>query len=250
MELLKKHNEIKDYYKDKNISQEYISFRFDNALGFVLHEKQVRTINQLIDRHRTKRILELACGPGRLTCDISGGENRIAVDGSPNMIKEARGRMVERRLEKQWHLQVADIFDLNLGEKFDLIYTFRFIRHFELTDRQKIYSKINQHLNSEGYIIFDVINKKVSEPIRQKDGLDKYNIYDKLYSEDEFRKEMSEQGWKIKQLIPTHPHYEWLRKLQIYLAPRNRSLAYYIMNWIENNFTNKPLEWIAVCQCE
>ncbi len=250
MKLLKKHNEIRNYYKDKDISQKYINIRFENTLGCVLHEKQVKTINQLIDEYRTRRILELACGPGRLTCDITGGNYRVAVDGSPNMIKEARGSMVERRLKKQWHLCVADIFDLNLNKKFDLIYTFRFIRHFDLPDRQKIYRKIRQHLKPGGYIVFDVINKKVSEPVRQKGGLDKYNIYDKLYYENEFRKEMSAQGWKINQLIPTHPHYEWLRKLQIYLAPRNRSLAYYFMSWMENNLNNKPLEWIAICQCE
>ncbi len=249
MKKLKEQKELREYYSDTQISNKYIDCRFQSALGRVLHEKQVGVVNHVIKEFQCDRIIELACGPARITSDITGGCYRVAVDGSPSMIKEGIIRLKKQGKEGQWSLHVADIFDMALNEQFDLVYSFRFIRHFKLEDRKRIYSKIEQHLRTGGKIVFDVVNRRVSEPERLRDGLEKYPIYDKLYYEDDFREEMEKQNWQIVQLIPVHPHYRLIGNLQVYLAPRSYPIAYYLIRWIEHHLRAKPLEWIAVCKC-
>ncbi len=248
MSGLKERKELHSYYRDSQVTKNYVDKRFQHALGRVLHEKQVGVVNRVIRDSHCENILELACGPARLTCDVEGGKYRVALDGSDNMIAEGTRRLKESGKDGRWYLQVADIFDMTLNEQFDLIYSFRFIRHFTLPDRQRIYRKIEKHLAPGGLIIFDVINRLVSEPVRSRDGIENYPIYDELYTEDEFRTEMATQGWRIQQLIPVHPQYEWLRFLQIYIAPRSDLIAYRLMHWIENHLRAKPLEWVAVCR--
>lgn len=249
MDQINKHSDLRTYYSNEKISREYINERFTSVIGRILHEKQVAAVNATIKSHQINRILELACGPARLTCDIEGGTYHVAVDGNSNMIAEAQRRLADRGKANQWRLHTADIFEMNLHEKFDLIYTFRFIRHFKEADRKKIYRKIEHHLSPGGMIIFDVVNREVSERIREKEGKDAYPIYDELYTESQFREEMESIGWRIDRLIPLHPRYDWLRALQIYVAPRSTVIAYQLMKWIETAMTANPLEWIAVCQC-
>lgn len=249
MKSLKERSELRSYYRNNDVSKNYVNKRFQHALGRILHEKQIDVVNRVIKNHHIQKILELACGPARLTCDIKGGNYRVAVDGNSNMITEGNLRLRERGKDGQWSLQVADIFDLALNEQFDLIYTFRFIRHFTLPDRQKIYRKIEQHLAPGGFVVFEVVNRQVTERVRLKEGCENYPIYDELYNETDFRAEMNAEGWRIYQLIPTNPRYEWLYFMQIYLAPRSDLVAYRLMHWIEHSLSAKPLEWIAVCQC-
>ncbi len=249
-DTLRQSDSLRHYYQNKAVSREYVANRFQHALGRVLHEKQVRVVNRTIAEHNCEKLLELACGPARLTIDVAGGDHKVAVDGSEAMLAEAGRRLRARNKQNCWSLEKADIFNLDLKKKFDLIYSFRFIRHFQADDRKRIYSVIKKHLVPRGLVAFDVVNREVSEPVRLREGSGNYNIYDKLYSEAEFRAEISEQEWQLINLIPVQPHYEWLRKLQIYLAPRNNWLAYSLMKWIENNTTANPLEWIAVCKCE
>ena len=240
---------LKKYYQDQKLAQKYLDERFSFPLGRVLHEKQVSVVNRYIDLVNPKKILELACGPGRVTLDVLPPKEAkcVAVDASEEMLKIARKRAKLLKNEK-WIFLKEDIFKMNLQERFDLIFSFRFIRHFKRNDRSKIYSTVKKHLSKSGFFIFDVVNKEVSLPIRLKDGLEKYPVYDKLYDYGEFLKEMKEEGFLVKELLPTHPWYSLLYKIQIYLGPRSEKLTYNVLKFIENNFRNKNLEWVAVCQ--
>ncbi|MDX9703638.1 MAG: class I SAM-dependent methyltransferase [Candidatus Auribacterota bacterium] len=248
MKSLDKHSELKNYYSTEKVSKDYLGQRFTSAIGRVLHEKQVAIVNKIISETGAKSILELACGPARLTCDIICADTNCAVDGSPAMLKIAQQRLKEAGKGSIWKLQEADIFELNMERKFDLIYTFRFIRHFKLDDRKKIYGVIRKHLNDGGSLIFDVVNEKVSAPIREKGQETEYNIYDELYERDGFIAEMEAEGWKVERLIPVHPKFNLLYNIQVYIAPRSNRIAYGMMKFIENKFSSDSLEWIAVCK--
>ena len=241
--------ELKKYYQNKTCAQKYLDQRFSFPLGRILHEKQVSVVNHYISLTKPKKILELACGPGRVTLDVNPPNDAkcVAVDASEEMLAIARERLIANH-KQQWILKKEDIFLMNLKEKFDLIFSFRFIRHFRKRDRIKIYKTVKKHLANDGFFIFDVVNKEVSLPLRLKEGLDKYPVYDKLYTRDEFLKEMREEGFLVKELIPTHPRYSLLYKIQIYLGPRSEKLTYNLLRFIENNCQSKNLEWIAVCQ--
>jgi len=242
-------SKIKKYYQDKTCVQAYLEERFSFPLGRILHEKQVSVVNRYISFLTPRKILELACGPGRITLDISPPEATkcIAIDASEEMLRVARERA--RLLNNsRWVFFNQDIFSMDLREDFDLIFSFRFIRHFRRTDRRKIYKVVKKHLVDNGLFIFDVVNKEISWPLRLKEGLEKYPVYDKLYTKNEFLKEMREEGFCVKELIPVYPYYKLLSRIQIYLGPRSGRLTYKLLSFIENNFRAQNLEWIAVCQ--
>ncbi|GAB6162465.1 hypothetical protein JCM12298_16240 [Desulfothermus naphthae] len=238
---------IKKYYQNEICAQKYVKERFTFPLGKILHEKQVSVINRYILLTSSKKILELACGPGRITQDVEVPANVkcVAVDASDEMLKIAKEKLQGK---KHWILRKEDIFLMELGERFDLIYSFRFVRHFRKRDRIKIYETVKKHLLDKGIFIFDVVNKEISLPLRLREGLDRYPVYDKLYTREEFLKEMAKVGFWVKELIPVYPYYNLLLKIQIYLGPRFDKLTYSLLRFIENNFTKKNLEWIAVCQ--
>jgi len=242
-------SKIKKYYQNKACAQQYFDQRFSFPLGRILHEKQVSVVNRYINLIQPRRILELACGPGRVTLDIEPPINAkcVAVDASEEMLNVAKERLVTRN-KQQWVLKREDIFVMDLQEKFELIFSFRFVRHFKKNDRSKIYRTVKRHLTKDGFFIFDVVNKDISFPLRLKEGLDKYPVYDKLYTRDEFLKEMREEDFLVKELIPTYPRYSLLYKIQIYLGPHSERLTYKLLRLIENNCRTKNLEWIAVCQ--
>ena len=245
-------NALKKYYQDKECAERYLEKRFAFPLGRILHEKQITTINSYISSGKIQTILELACGPGRLTSDLelSVLEKGIAVDASAEMLNIAQKRLSKIDIEGKWILKQEDIFVMDLKEKFDLVYTFRFIRHLKRKDRSKIYKVVKRHLKDKGLFIFDVVNKDVSLPLRLREGEDNYPVYDKLFTRAEFLNEMEEENFVVRRLIPVYPYYNLLSKIQIYLGPRVPQLTYRILKYIEFNFRNKNLEWIAICQLQ
>ncbi len=241
--------ELKQYYKDKNIAQKYLDKRFTFPLGRVLHEKQVSIVNKYLQILQPTSILEVACGPGRITLDVEvpSKVEAIAVDASEEMLAIAQRRAKETG-KNQWRFLLEDAFSLDLKRKFDLIFSFRFVRHFKIQERRKIYDVIKKHLNTKGVFIFDVVNKEVSLPLRLKEGLENYPVYDELYTRLDFISEMQEEGFLIKELVPVHPYYSLMQKIQIYLGPRAEGLTYKILKFMEFNLKGRNLEWIAVCQ--
>ena len=241
--------DLKNYYKNKDIAQKYLDKRFTFPLGRVLHEKQVSLVNKYINFLKPEAILELACGPGRVTLDIvtPSEAHLVAVDASEEMLKIAQER-ASKLNKKQWHFLLKDIFVMDLSRKFDLIFSFRFVRHFKFAERKKIYNTVKKHLSNKGVFIFDVVNKDISLPLRLKEGLENYLVYDKLYTRDEFLSEMKDAGFLVRELIPVYPYYNLMFKIQIYLGPRAEGLTYKILKFMEFNLKGRNLEWIAVCQ--
>lgn len=249
MECISNSNDIKKYYKDSQLAEKYLGDRFSHPLGRVLHEKQVKTVNRYIEKYKLQKILELACGPARITMDIIPLKDSkcVAVDFSEEMLKIAEKR--SNFFKKcGWIFFKQDIFKMDLKEQFDLIFSYRFIRHFMREDRTTIYNQVHRHLKKGGYFIFDVVNKEVSLPVRIKEGLKHYPVYDELYNRDEFLVEMEKEGFFVKELINTHPLYPLLYKIQLLLGPHLEKITYNLLKFIENNFKKRNLEWIAVCQ--
>ncbi len=247
-EKIIKKNELAKEYSDINTASVYIDKRFEAPIGRILHEHQVKFINQFIKENNIQNVLEIACGPARLTLEIEGIKQGIAVDFNESMLSVAKERLKRVNKLDKWRLYQADAFNLDLDKKFDLIYTFRFIRHFMQSDRQLLYNNIKKHLVTQGYLIFDVVNEEVSYTQRLKTGIDNFKIYDKLFKRQEFIDEMEKSGFSVVKLEPVQVHYNLLYKIQIYLAPRSYSLAYRLMKMIEYNFHANPMEWIALCR--
>lgn len=152
--MINTREDLKLLYQADHIIEPYIDERFSKPLGRVQHCCQVDCVNRIIEEYNVKNVLEIACGPARLTAEIKGFEKGSAIDSSDAMLEIAINRTPK---EWPWQFVKGDAFNLNFERKFNLVYSFRFIRHLKLKERNKIYDQIREALVPKGLFIFDAI---------------------------------------------------------------------------------------------
>jgi ubiquinone/menaquinone biosynthesis C-methylase UbiE len=186
---------IKDYYQDDTVARDYIDERFMRPLGQIQHRTQIKTINHIISFYHIDRVLEVACGPARLTSGIEGFKKGVAVDTSESMLNIARRNVSN---PEKWHFINANAFDIKLNERFQLIYVFRFIRHFRLPERMKLYNKFHELLEDRGILIFDAVNYEKFALIRKMENKGQKLIYDKIYANSKsLENELFNAGYEV-----------------------------------------------------
>ena len=243
MEPVHERQELKEYYQDSDRAEAYVADRFLAPRGRVIHETQVALVNDLIASARFESALELAPGPGRLTRDIRGLKRGVAVDASPQMLAEA-SKVVDDRI---WELREGDIFELELGERFPLIYSFRFIRHLKDAQRATVFARVQEHLEPGGIFLFDAPNVVVEGPIRQRKP-ECFPVYDMLWDEQKLIAELSEAGFTVDRLVG-NMKWHGVQRVVSRLTPRalNRLGATVVAAMDRLPGTN-PLEWVVVCR--
>ena len=101
--------------------------------------------------------LDLACGTGNLTMEISGSfKNTWAVDLSSEMLSEAEVKMREQKLSAKFVCQ--NICELNLNKCFDLITCCLDSTNYilEKNELEDYFSAVYTHLKDNGVFIFDI----------------------------------------------------------------------------------------------
>lgn len=274
---------VKTLYQDTKVAEDYIQDRFTWSWSRLLHDRQVRILNEVIRQHGIQSALELAPGPARLTTQVEGLQRGVAVEASAEMLEVARRRIAATGLDSLWQLREGNAFDLSsIEETFDLVYTFRFIRHFSIEERERLHKEILARLEPSGILVFDVVNRAVTERLqarssskddskknhskenhskeissdegsKQRDsddsGSDEYEslpVYDALYTEDEFRKEMDGFGFDVLSMHPTLRRFELQAWISYRGDTRIRPLSNLIVRSLEMAPGGEPLEWVAV----
>jgi SAM-dependent methyltransferase len=100
-------------------------------------------------------VLEPGAGTGRATEFLARTAGRVvAFDLSPEMAARARDRFVDR---PEVTVLVADMRELRLGERFDLIAAVDdpFVHLTEDDDRDRAFARISEHLAPEGRFLLD-----------------------------------------------------------------------------------------------
>jgi SAM-dependent methyltransferase len=240
--------DLQGAYQDDQVARDYIAERFLAPLGALLHARQVAVVRDVIAAHGLREAIEIAPGPARVTVDVAAGLARLTiVDASAQMLREARRRLAARPgLPPVWAVR-ADAFDLPLSARADLVFTFRLIRHFERADRLRLYHQIADTLKPGGWLIFDAVNRVVSEPLRAAVEADAHRHFDALLLADEVRAELTEAGFAEIRLHPVQHRYTALRWCQQIVAPRSARLARAAMEVIDR-LGGEPLEWVVVCR--
>jgi ubiquinone/menaquinone biosynthesis C-methylase UbiE len=238
-------DKMKEYYEKKEIVEEYESKRFSLPIYSAEHERQILIINSLIKNEHLKRILEIAPGPARLTRYIES--NGTCVEYSKEMIKLAKENL--KNSQYNWNVVHGDAFKLSLKKNsFDLVFTFRFIRHYKMEDRKKLYTQIKSVLKDDGFLVFEALNLKKSFRIRSMVGKEKYNVYDELYFKEDLVKELEENGFVVVSIHPTIRHffiqYAISRMSSILrITSFGKKMVYFFEKW-----GNNPLGWVVVCR--
>lgn len=243
--------QLKKLYSEQKISETYIEDRFNYAIGKILHEAQVKFVTDAISVKNIKDVLEIAPGPARLTVDVGTVCKETCgtiMDVNANMLEQAKKRLDTAGLTDRWQTVIGDAFALPFDDVFQMVYSFRFIRHFRKEDREKIYRQIYDHLLPQGYLVFDAVNRDVSAPLRLKSGPEAYPIYDELYHLPQLKEELEENSFVIVDYVAVQHLFSLLNLIQVWVGPRSQRFAYALMKIIENAKIGKPLEWIILCQ--
>jgi len=206
MKPLDQPEDLRAYYRKHDVVAQYLCRRTAQPLNGYLHAAQVRFLNDVIRQRDPRQILEIAPGPARLTAELDFTGRGVAIDTSPAMLALARERLRERGGD--WTVMRADAFALPFSDAcFDAVYTFRFIRHFGVADRQRLYAEVRRVLSPGGAFILDAQNRAVSLPHRQRKGLQRYPIYDVLYDLDELHAEIEEAGFGVRRIEGVLCHF-------------------------------------------
>jgi SAM-dependent methyltransferase len=234
--------EIKQHYSDQATAQSYVGERFTSELNRMLHERQVAAIQGAIDRLKPARSLEIASGPGRLTRDLRPSGLLACLEFNNAMIEEARKRV---SIRPAWLR--GDGFRLPLSPGFDLVYSFRFIRHFHRADRERLYAEIHRVLRPGGYFLMDAVNARVSGPDRAKRPND-YVVYDKLYRQEELCDELTRAGFDTISAQSIYKFKRWQYLSQVLVGPRVRWLNRLVIRTLEQIPGRDGEEWIVTCR--
>ena len=238
---------LKLLYQEDHIIEPYIDERFSKPLGRVQHCCQVDCVNRIIEEYNVKNVLEIACGPARLTAEIKGFEKGFALDSSDTMLEVAKSRTPK---ELPWQFVKGDAFQLNFKNKFDSVYSFRFIRHLKLEDRNKIYNQIKNALVSKGLFIFDAIRYEKPLFLRKHESGGKILVYDKVYkNKAKLQTELKDAGFELVKLYPCIEHFyiqAFFSRISHIL--KNDRLGIRIIQFLEKIKTGHTLEWIVLCQ--
>jgi SAM-dependent methyltransferase len=237
--------DIRRAYQDETVASRYVEERFVHPLGALLHRQQRDALRRLVADVQPRTVLEIAPGPARLTRELAltfEGRGTV-VDTSAEMLSVARQHVVSDR----WRFVQGDAFCLPFGRRFDLVYSFRLIRHFDASDRSRLYEQIRQVLAIGGWLMFDAVNREVSERVRAQAPGDHVH-FDALLDERELREELAASGFSAVRLDAVHRRYSLLQSVQIYLGPRSPQLARLALDAIDRVPGGRPLEWIVTCR--
>ena len=239
--------DLRDAYRDDRVASAYVEERFRAPLGALLHQRQVAAMRSVIGRARPGRVLEIAPGPARLTVDVAPmlGAPPVVIDASPQMLVQARRRLAA--VNHRASLVEGDAFQLPFPAMFDLVYTFRLIRHFDDPDRARLYRQIARVLKPGGYLVFDAVNERVSRPMRERARPGDHQHFDALLKPEDVIRELSDEGFAVERLIGVQHRYPLLQQIQILVGPRSSVLARGAMEVVDR-LGGEPLEWVVVCR--
>jgi SAM-dependent methyltransferase len=248
MKPLDQPTDLKRYYEDRNVATGYMDRRTTQPLNGVLHGRQVEFLNNVISRRALRMLLEIACGPGRLTAAIRGVPFGVAVDASPVMLETAQQRM--NGAAGRWSFLRTDAFVLPFRSGvFGGVYTLRFVRHFQLDDRRRLYAEIRRVLRPGGIFMVDALNRDVSQPFRVQRGLERYHIYDVLYRHDEIEAELRDNGFRVIATEGIIKHFPVQRRLNRLRRVRSlHGIARALIRSLDHIPGNNPSNWMLLCE--
>jgi len=239
--------ELQAFYQDRDVVGTYLKRRTAQPLNGVLHRGQVDFLNRVVAERRPTRILEIAPGPARLTAELDFAGLGLAVDASPQMLSVARARLHGR--PGRWGVARGDAFALPVAaHSVDLVYTTKFIRHFQREDRHRLYEQIRRALRPDGAFVMDAQNRAISLPHREKKGLERYPIYDVLYDLPELIAELEEERFRVTRVGALVKHFAIQSRLNWLRHVRLTALASAMVRVVERFPSRAPSTWMVLCE--
>jgi len=247
MSPLDRPDDLRAYYREREVVDQYLRRRTAQPLNGYLHAVQVGFLNEVVRQRAPESVLEIAPGPARLTAELDFGGRGVAVDSSPAMLAAARRRLREHG--RDWLLLRGDAFTLPFADaSFEFVYTLKFIRHFQCDDRTRLYAEIRRILRPGGAFALDAQNRSVSLPHRQRKGLHHYPIYDMLYEESELRSELAGAGFRVCRMQGILGHFAFQVRLNRLRRVGLGGLARRLIELVEYAPGYRPSTWMILSE--
>jgi ubiquinone/menaquinone biosynthesis C-methylase UbiE/UDP-N-acetylglucosamine:LPS N-acetylglucosamine transferase len=260
IKMIDQQNSMKKAYQSKVAVEDYERTRFSKPDRAVSHDKEVWIVNQVMAQEKPEKILDLALGPARVSGYIDQNlfKKGYGLDSSPAMLRIARKKLPS----KKWKLIKGDAFKMPFKkEELDLVMTFRFIRHFKIKDRERLYKEIGRILKPNGVLILEAFNKKMGQYAINATGIGKSSafarpVYDQLWSERGFKQELSKAGFRVERLMPVLNHFKGQHRLskfamilvnrfQINALSKLAKLIIRIWDWFPSQNAH---QWEVICR--
>jgi len=244
MKKIETEKQIKEYYQEGDVVDQYEQNRYGNIKRSLSHWIECDAIEYLLKKHAlfpNGQFLDLACGTGRLTrALVSQGFRIISADFSREMLEAAKAKSA---LEKKYFYPVhADAFALPFEEEFDGIFTVRFIRHYKLEKRALIYKQIHRVLKPKGVLVFDVLNARVDARAHER------SIHDETYSAESIRQELAEHGFDLVEMVAGNilgiPVFTVAKKWSLLTVGRSLASHYRC----QKDVVNRATHWMAAAR--
>jgi SAM-dependent methyltransferase len=241
--VLQSEEEIQAAYRTSDVATTYIDRRFIAPLMALLHRRQVAAVNGVMELLRPADALEIAPGPGRITRYVDFPGRLTCLEYNAAMIEEGRRAC---RDDVRWI--EGNAFEMEFERQFDFIYSFRFIRHFDDRDRDRLYERVAAALRPGGVFMMDAVNERISLPLREARP-EEYSIYDKLYRDlDEMTEELAPHRLIVESATPVLKRFTIQSWVQNIVGPRCEWLCRSLIAAFEAIPSRTPLEWIVQCR--
>lgn len=134
--------------------------------------------------------LEIGCGNGRDAKQILKYTNKyLGIDISKEMIKLSKKFLLKTKF------LVADIENIKLPNKLDIVFAFASFLHLNKTNLKKLLNKLHEQINNNGIIYISIkYNDEYIEKIKTDEFGKRFFYY---YREEDFQKMIPKNKYKI-----------------------------------------------------
>jgi SAM-dependent methyltransferase len=123
--------------------------------NYAIHLTQRLALRPWLSVAPGSSVLDVGCGIGRWTHQLAArGAWVTGVDLSPTMIAEARGRAARNGVAERCRFFVADLAELDLGERYDLVLCVTVLQHILDPERhRRALDRLRVHLAAAGRLV-------------------------------------------------------------------------------------------------
>ena len=107
------------YYSDKSVVDNYYSMRYGGKSGKFVIRRELSTVKKFLPPKG--KVLDVACGLGRVSEILSKDHDITGIDSSPNMLKKC---VYEKKI-------LGKATDLPFKETFDIVIILRLLFHYK-----------------------------------------------------------------------------------------------------------------------
>lgn len=139
--------DVSEYWKKRGPNYQKELEKKSKSLQLRL-ELQEKIIKKLISEFKPKSILEIGCGSGRFTkilSEITEFKKYLALDISQGQIDSAKKYVNNDKID----FQCTKIQDLDIDEKFDLVFSSEVLMHIDFNDIDSVIKKMVSYANKK-----------------------------------------------------------------------------------------------------